>query len=106
VEVNEGERKRRFTWGRTESLLVIGWFVGFIAFHMVPKWNEARGIVAGKCFFGGRWLECSDWRFLLALLLDALSQFLTPINIALSFVVIYGILNVQKFVAVLRGKQP
>jgi hypothetical protein len=84
--------------------LVIGWFVGFIAFHMVPKWSEARGIVPGECFFRDRWVECSNWRFLLALLLDALSDFLTPINIVLSVVVIYGILSIRNFVAGLRGK--
>lgn len=98
------QQKREFTLGRTESLLVVGWFVGFIAFQMVPKWNEARGIVAGECFFRDRWVDCSNWRFLLALLLDALSQFLTPINIVLSAVVIYGILSVQKIVSRLRGK--
>ena len=36
--------------------------------------------------------------------LKALAQFLTPINILLSVVVIYGILGVQHFIAGLRGK--
>jgi hypothetical protein len=98
-------RKQRFTWGRRESLLVICWFVGFMAYHMVSEWNRSRGIVQGECFFGERWIECSNWRFLLALLFDAGSQFLTLINIALSVVVIYGILGVMKFVEGLRGKK-
>lgn len=99
------QRKRRITWGRTESLLVIGWFVGFIAFHMVSEWNRARGIVPGECFFEERWTECSNGRFLLALFLGALSKFLTPLNIVLSIVVVCGILGVQQFVAGWRGRE-
>lgn len=98
--------KRRFTWNATGSLLVISWFAGFIAFHMVSKWSELRGIVPGECFFGGHWVECSDSHFLLALFLGALSQFLTPINIVLSVAVVCGILGIQSFVAGLRGKHP
>jgi len=109
--VREGERsvieqrKSRFNLGSTETLLVVGWFVGIVAFHTVSKWSSARGTVSGECWFGGRWVACNDWRFLLTLFLLALEQLLTPINILISVVVVYGILGLRAFLAGLRGKR-
>jgi putative Mn2+ efflux pump MntP len=69
------ERKSRFTWS---NLLIIVWFVVFVTFYMVFR---------GLGFLG------------------ALSQFLTPINIVLSVVVIFGILGIQSFISGFRGKK-
>lgn len=72
-QANKQKRKR----GKAETLVVLGWFVAFIAFQIAFR---------GLGF------------------LDALSQFLTPINVVLSAVVIFGGLGVMAFMRGMRKK--
>ena len=70
---------------------------------MVSEWTQVKqGHVTPdeKMYMEG----VSNLHLFLIVFLKALAQFLTPINILLSVVVIYGILGVQQFVAGLRGK--
>jgi uncharacterized membrane protein len=96
-------RKRRFTWSRTETLLVTGLFVVFVVIHMASKWIQVKqGHISHLEQMHTEGV--TNARLLLVVFLDALSQFLTPINLVLSVVVIYGILGVQSFIAGLRRR--
>lgn len=72
---------------------------------MVSRWMHLEPGEGPISWYEARWREGVSIVWLLdRLFLEAVSQLLTPINIVLSMVVIFGILGVQSFVAGLRGK--
>jgi hypothetical protein len=71
-------QESRFAWGVTEGLLTVVWFAGFVAFQMIFR---DKGLLA------------------------ALEQFLSPINIAISVAVIFGILGGKGLFEGFRGKR-